>query len=161
MTNNLTQYSNSKAAGMYQLYLQGKPCKKVYAAVKKGDKYIVLSVPDRKYKYQISGGGVDLGEKPIEALKRELREEINVNVKNVKSLGHYKTIATWTYMDKTFDVDYLVEIFSAEFDSYANNDSFGLEGEFGDGVRIAEVSKQEMLENVAQFVEFGIKLDWK
>lgn len=153
------EYVNSKAERMYQLYMQGKPCRKVYAAVKKGDKYIVISAPGKKYKYQLSGGGVDGDESSTQALQRELLEELNVKVKNIKSLGQYTAIRTWHYKDIPFDVDYEVEVFHAEFASYANNTMFGLEGEFNTSVKIEEITKEEMLKTVYEFVREGIKLD--
>ncbi len=37
-----SNYYNNKAKRMYNLYINNLPCKKVYAAVKKGDKFVVL-----------------------------------------------------------------------------------------------------------------------
>ena len=37
--------------------------------------------------YGLLGGGIEDGEKPIEALKRELREESNINVYDIEELG--------------------------------------------------------------------------
>lgn len=133
---------------------------KIYAAVKKGDKYIVWkSKPCSTWKYQISGGGVDEGEDNVTAIKRELIEELNVNVNIIKSLGVIKYIKTWRYEGKEFDVDYEAEIFLTEFVSYSNNNQFGIEGEFaGKEMEIVEISESEMLENVSEFKKFGLTL---
>jgi 8-oxo-dGTP pyrophosphatase MutT (NUDIX family) len=159
------EYYNQKAKYAYELYKAGKPFMKVYAAVRKGDKYIVLDHEhdkySEKYKYSLSGGGIDPGEDSITAIKREIYEELNVNIKNIVSIGRYQMQKTWHYEGKDFDVDYDVEVFSADFDSYANNSNFGLAGEFANGMSIAEISKQELLDNVVEFTKFGIKLDSK
>lgn len=157
-----SNYYNNKAKRMYELYLNNLPCKKVYAAVKKGDKFVVLKDDKNpKWKYQIAGGGVEDGEDNITAIKREIKEELNLNVKVIKSLGVINYVTPWTYENKTFDVKYEAEIFLTEFLSYANNTGFGVEGEFDGSVGVSgvvEVSKQEMLENVAEFKKDGIKL---
>lgn len=153
-------YYEQKAKLAYELYLKGLPFKKVYAAVQKGDKYVVLKHETGKYKYSISGGGVDAGEDNITAIKREILEELNINIKIVKSLGVIKYFKTWHYDGKDFDVDYEAEIFLTEFVSYGDNANFGIEGEFdGKKISICEISKEEMLSTVAEFVTFGIKLD--
>lgn len=151
------EYYNQKAKYAYQLYTEGKPFKKVYAAVKKGDKYIVLKNKKGNYKYSLSGGGVDPGEDNITAIKRELKEELNVNVKVVKPLGIVRLVKTWRYEGREFDVPYECEIFLTEFVSYANVKDFGLSGEFDDNFSVAEVSKKEMVNNVFEFTKGGIK----
>lgn len=156
-----SEYVNKKAKRMYELYLNNLPCKKVYAAVLKGDKFVVLkNEKSKNYKYEIAGGGVEDGETGEQAIKREILEELNMNVNVVKLLGTDSYKATWHYEDKQFDVNYKVEIYLTEFVSYANNNKFGLEGEFdGDNgiTGIMEVTKQEMLENVYEFKSGGIK----
>ena len=83
-------YYNNKAKKMYNLYINNLPCKKVYAAVKKGDKFVVLKdEKNPKWKYQLSGGGVEDGEDNVSAIKREIYEELNMNVK-VINLGVWR-----------------------------------------------------------------------
>lgn len=153
-------YNKQKAKLAYELYLKGLPFKKVYAVVQKGDKFVVLKHETGKYKYSLSGGGVDAGEDNITAIKREIIEELNINIKIVKSLGIAKYVRTWHYNGQDFDVDYEAEIFHTEFVSYGKNKDFGLEGEFdAKKISIDEISKDEMLANVAEFVSLGIKFE--
>ncbi|MDE6583204.1 MAG: NUDIX domain-containing protein [Clostridia bacterium] len=153
-------YYEQKAKIAYELYLKGLPFKKVYATVQKGDKFVVLKHEEGKYKYSLSGGGVDPGEDNVTAIKREILEELNINIKVVKSLGIAKYVRTWHYNGKHFDVDYEAEIFHTKFASYGENKNFGLEGEFTTKkISIDEISKEEMLANVAEFVTFGIKFE--
>lgn len=146
-------YHTKKAKRMYELFLKGQPCKKVYAAMEKDNKYIVLqNAEGKKYKYQLAGGGVEDGEDNITAVKREMLEELNINADAIKSLGFVRYKTTWTYDGKEFDVDYESEIFLAKLISYANNKTFGLEGEFEKNqIHIAIISKDEMLANVYEF----------
>ncbi len=153
-------YKEQKAKFAYELHLKGLPFKKVYGAVKKGDKFVVLKRENGKYKYEIAGGSVELNEANETAIKREILEELNFNVKIVRSLGVIKYLRTWKFQDHEFDIEHQAEIFLTEFVSYGKEKGFGLDGEFNEKeFSIAEISKEEMLANVAEFVSFGIKLD--
>lgn len=155
---NREEYINKKAKHAYELYLKGEAFKKVYAVVEKNGKYLVLKKSGKVYKYQLSGGGVDEGEDNITAIKRELLEELNVDVEVIKSLGHINMPVKWRYEGKEFLVDYDMEIFFCKFLSYGENSCIGLEGEFNvNNVEIAEISKEEMINNVAEFAKFGLK----
>ena len=156
---NMDEYYIQKAKYAYSLFLEGKSFKKVYAAVEKDGEFIVLEHENGKYKYSLSGGGVDEGEDNLTAIKRELKEELNVNVEIVRSLGVIKYFKTWHFEGKDFDVDYEAEIFLTKFLSYDMNEQFGLDGEFTDKkIKIAQISKDEMLGHVAEFCKFGLKL---
>lgn len=154
-------YYQKKAKHAYELYLKGEPFRKVYAAVEKDGKFVVLKNdnPNKKAKYQfsLSGGGVDEGEDNVTAIKREVKEELNMNVEVVRSLGCVKYNQTWIYEGKEYNLDYLSEIFLVRFDSYSDNVALGLPGEFQHGITIEEISKDELLENVFEFKDGGIK----
>ena len=45
---------------------------------------------DFSYKYEFPGGKVEKGEKKLTALKRELREELDLELKNFKHFDSYK-----------------------------------------------------------------------
>ncbi len=60
---------------MFDLYRQNLPCKKAYAVVSKGDKFLVLDTPAKKYKYQLAGGSVEAYEQSIDAILREKRKK--------------------------------------------------------------------------------------
>lgn len=151
-------YNLKKAKYVYGLYQAGLPFKKVYAVVQKDKKFAVLELaPGKKYKYTLSGGGVDDGEDNITAIKREVLEELNMNIEIIKSLGVFNYFRTWLYEGKSFDVKYIAEVFLTKFVSYADNKDFGLSGEFFNKVKgVKLVSKKEMLENVARFEHFKI-----
>lgn len=153
-------YYNQKAKKMYDLYLKGKPSRKVYAAVRKDNKFVVIkNAEGKKWKYQLAGGGVEDEETNGVAIKREILEELNINADIVKSLGvvNYKT--NWTYEGKEFSINNEAEVFLLEFVSFADNNQFGLEGEFSenDVKGITLISKEEMCSNVFEFTSGGIK----
>ena len=151
-------YYEQKAKLAYGLYQKGLPFQKVYAVVQKGDRFLVLKIAGKKFEYALSGGGIDEGEDVETAIKRELLEEMNAKVEFVKELGVIHYVRTWTYQGKEFDVNYEAHIVLTKFLAFAERKKMGLEGEFdGKDVEIVEVSKKEMLENVAEFVSFGVK----
>lgn len=154
-------YYEQKAKHAHELFLKGLPFKRVYAVVEKDGKYLCLEHDEKaRYKYSLSGGGIDEGEDSITAIKRELLEEMNVCVDIVRSLGHAYYVKTWEYQGEKFDANYDAEVFLTKFIKYGDNKKFGLDGEFGrDILGIAAISKEEMLQHVAEFSKLGIKLD--
>lgn len=154
-------YYTQKAKRMYELYLKGEPCRKVYAAVRIGERYVVLkNAEGRKWKYQLAGGGVEDDETNEEAIVREIIQELNINSKIVKSLGVITYQSNWKYEDKEFSINNEAEVFLLEFVSYSNNNQFGLDGEFTEIANVkglAFISEEEMCANVYEFTSGGIK----
>ncbi len=61
----------------------------------KNDKILVIAANDyvkNEDFYRLIGGGIEFGETGAEALKREVEEEINTEIKNVKYLGLIENI---------------------------------------------------------------------
>lgn len=70
-----------------------KDCAKVLIKNKKLGKYLFVlrdNIPTILHPnmYGLLGGGIEVGETPLEALKRELMEESNIQVFNIKELGN-------------------------------------------------------------------------
>ena len=156
----MTDYYRSKALIAKDLYDKGLPFVKVYASVRNGDKFIVLTKEtENGLDYQISGGGVDEGESLEQAIKRELREELGVEVEIIKELGVYdKLYKTWRLDGEEFDVRYEIHVFDTRLKKNLNSD-FGLAGEFDKRFNIVEVDKQTLISKVKEFRDFGIKID--
>ena len=153
-------YYEQKAKIAYEKFQRGEPFKKVYAVVQKGDKFVVLKHNKGRYEFSLSGGGVEDGESNVDAVKREVLEELNIKVEVKESLGFCRYVRTWRYQGKEFDVDHVAEIFLTEFVSFGENKKFGIEGEFdGKEMSIAEISREEMLEKVFEFKNGGIKFE--
>lgn len=156
------QYVKEKAKYAYSLFQKGLPFKKVYAVVEKNGKYVVLQTakPSAKFKYFLAGGGVDEGEGNITAIKREVLEELNMNIEVVKSFGVIRYVRTWKYEGKVFDISYIAEIFLTKFVSYGKNKKLGLDGEFtfiSKGIAI--IDKQELINNIECFVNHEVKFE--
>ena len=54
----------------------------------KNKKVLMVKEYDKDF-YVLPGGRMEKGERPIDALKRELKEELGVGVKNTKEFGKY------------------------------------------------------------------------
>ena len=152
-------YFEEKVKRYYKLYKQNKPINKVYAVVENNGSFLVLKTDKGNYKHCLSGGSVDKGETSEQAIKRELLEELNVTVEIVKKLGEINYKSHWNYKGKEFDINNTAEIFYTKFIEYGNNNKFGLDGEFNSNTTIAKITKEEMLETVAEFKTYNIKLD--
>lgn len=67
----------------------------ILAVIEKDNKYLftkrVDDFPAYHGKWQLPGGGLEFGENPVEGLRRELREELGVEVKDVKLIPFVDT----------------------------------------------------------------------
>ena len=156
----MTDYYRSKALRAKELYNKGLPFVKVYAPVRDGDKFMVLAKETEDgIKYYISGGGVDEGETLEQAIKRELMEELNVEVDVIKELGVYdKLYKTWRLDDESFDIQYEIHVFDTKLKKKLEG-KFGLDGEFDKNVKIAWIDKETLISTIPEFRDFGIKID--
>ena len=112
----MSDYYRQKALRAKELLDKGLPFVKVYAPVRVGDKFLVLAKQtDNGVIYSLSGGGVDEGETLQQAIKRELMEELNVEVDIIKELGVYdKLFKTWRLDDESFDIRYEIHVFDTK-----------------------------------------------
>lgn len=154
----MTYYTN-KTKLAYELHSAGLPFRKTYGVVEKDGKFLVLTTSKGNYKYMLAGGTIDNDEDVNAAIIREIKEELNVNVEVVKSLGTIKYQSNWTYEGNTFVMDNVAEIMYTKYVSNGENTRLGLDGEFDNQTQVAEITKEEMLQNVSEFVKFGIKLN--
>ncbi|MBU5557462.1 MAG: NUDIX domain-containing protein [Candidatus Aenigmatarchaeota archaeon] len=63
----------------------------VTALIKRGNRYLLIKRSAlhkvQRGKWQFPEGGVEFGERPLAALKRELKEETNLHIKKAELLG--------------------------------------------------------------------------
>ena len=73
----------------------------VYGLVIEDEKILLVKKCRGAYtgQYDLPGGSIEHGEKPIETLKRELQEETNTKVKNATLLDANSVIVEWLHHD--------------------------------------------------------------
>lgn len=81
------------------------------------------------------GGGVEFGERGIDAVVREIREELDLPIRDVRLLGTLESI--FTYLGKPGHE--VVQVYDARFEDHALYDKPWLEGQESDGERFKAV----------------------
>lgn len=155
------EYYRKKAEYAKSLHERGLPWIKAYAAVRDGDKFLVLTYTDAngEISYELAGGGIEENETPAEGIVREIEEELNVKVEIIRALGVYdKMVKTWRLDNETYDIPYEIHVFDTKIVKHVNKKN-GLEGEFeAKGIKTALIDKKTMLSKVAEFTKMGFKL---
>lgn len=81
------------------------------------------------------GGGVEFGEKSIDAIVREIREELDLPIRDVRLLGTLESI--FTYLGKPGHE--VVQVYDAQFEDLTLYDKAWLDGEESNGERFKAV----------------------
>ncbi len=100
-------YINEKVNGVRYTKREG-----AYAIIeRKEDKKICIATADSKFFFL--GGGIEINEKPLETLKRELIEESGYSIKKIEK---FKKVASYEISKKRGYLDIVANVFLAEFD---------------------------------------------
>jgi 8-oxo-dGTP pyrophosphatase MutT (NUDIX family) len=78
------------------------------------------------------GGGIEFGEHSADAIVREIREELDLPIDNVRLLGTLESL--FTYLGKPGHE--VVQVYDAQFSDLRVYDQIGLEGHESNGDRI-------------------------
>jgi len=108
--------------------------KKVFVFLQKRDNKAKV-LPDC---FSFFGGKIELGEKPEEALVREIKEELNFNLKEYLYLGQYTSDAS---------ILIVLYVYFAKVDDDFENNVTILEGEYGKFFSENEMEKELKLIN--------------
>ncbi|XOU94093.1 MAG: NUDIX domain-containing protein [Candidatus Kerfeldbacteria bacterium] len=101
----------TKCAFVY--YQNSKPTVSALIRNKKGELLLVKrAVPPNKGSWDTPGGFLEDGEDPIPGLRREMKEELNVKLKNIKYFGIYTDFYFERYKIYALNIIYICEISS-------------------------------------------------
>ncbi|MDR2540382.1 MAG: NUDIX domain-containing protein [Candidatus Peribacteria bacterium] len=125
-------------------------------AIIKNDKGDILQIFNtQKHKFEAPGGKVDKGEDAEQAVARELREEIGVEIQEVHYLGSFKEIVGGLcLLQHTYEVKIVEEPQIQEAGTHSQLVRVGIEpseNELGFGVRIEGNIIEEPEELMSQF----------
>ena len=107
------------------------------AVIRDGSRLLVREYRTAKGKrfYRPLGGAIHFGERGVDAVRREIREEIGEEIENVRHLGTVENI----FEREGQPAHWIVLLFEAEFVDRSRYDSETIEGVEGDGERIEAV----------------------
>lgn len=98
-------------------------------------KILVNAFPDavkQQTLFRPLGGGIEFGEHSADAIVREIREELDLPIHNVRLLGTLESL--FTYLGKPGHE--FVQVYDAQFSDLRVYDQCGLEGHESNGDRI-------------------------
>lgn len=96
----------------------------------RGDLLLCRMPPDRGVfpgQWGLAGGGIEDGESMVEALHREVREELGITVSGAKPLGFRDDVRTKRYADGSEETLYLIYLL---FECLADSKELALNDEF-------------------------------
>ena len=104
------------------------------AVIRDGSRLLVREYQTAKGKrfYRPLGGAIHFGERGVDAVRREIREEIGEEIENVRHLGTVENI----FEREGQPAHWIVLLFEAEFVERSRYSSETIEGVEGDGERI-------------------------
>ena len=142
------QYFEEKSRFAYNLYKQNKFFRKARAIIKDGDHFLVLHVPEKNI-YGISGGGIEDGETATEGCKREVLEEMGIEIKPQKLVFKHYDRGSMEYngikfYPKCVEFYYLCKPLKV----VNSTEKLGISGEFVGAIEIARLTKDEFLNKI-------------
>jgi len=102
----------------------------VYALIINNGKILLVKKARGAYKgkYDLPGGSIEHGEKPVETLKRELMEETGTIVNDINLLVADSVVVEWSHHDKTESMHHIGIIYEVNIvESNIKEDADGLD----------------------------------
>lgn len=119
-------------------------------------KILVNAFPDavkQQTLFRPLGGGIEFGEHSADAIVREIREELDLPIQDVRLLGTLESL--FTYLGKPGHE--IVQVYDAQFSDLRVYDQCGLEGRESNGDRIqAQWRDSESLKRDGVLVPEGL-----
>lgn len=105
----------------------------VYGLIIKNDKVLLVKKSRGAYKdkFDLPGGSIEHGEKPIETLKREIKEEVGVDIVDAKLLDANSALVEWLHHEEMESMHHIGIIYEVQIDNSIikedadGNDSLG------------------------------------
>ena len=126
-----------------------------YAIVVKDEKILLIKKYGGPYdgKLDLPGGTIEFGEKPEEALKRELLEEVGIEINSYKLFDANATSFDWDYKEKLIKVHhvgifYMIESYSNQIRTNVKVDAINDDSMGAEWFDIASLKRSE-LSNIA------------
>ncbi len=91
----------------------------VYGIVIHDNKILLVKKSRGAYtgKYDLPGGSIEHGEKPVETLKRELLEEVGVNIKSFKLYDANSVIVNWFHHEEMENMHHIGIIYIVDIEN--------------------------------------------
>ena len=91
----------------------------VYGIVIHDNKILLVKKSRGAYtgKYDLPGGSIEHGEKPVETLKRELLEETGVNIKSFKLYDANSVVVDWLHHEEMENMHHIGIIYIVDIES--------------------------------------------
>lgn len=131
----------------------------VYGVIVKDGKVLLVKKSRGAYigKYDLPGGSLEHGEKPIETLKREIMEEVGAVVKSANILDANSVVVSWDnpYIQKTENMHHIGIIYDVEIeDGIIKDDADGQDSLGACWFSVSELKK----ENISPLTYDALKL---
>ena len=121
----------------------------VYGVIVKDDRVLLVKKSRGAYtgKYDLPGGSLEHGEKPVETLKREIMEEVGVNVKNCRIMDANSVVVDWDnpYINEREHMHHIGIIYDVEIeDGDIKTDADGLDSLGAVWYSLSKIKKEKI-----------------
>ena len=119
----------------------------VYGLIVNNNKVLLIKKSRGAYtgKYDLPGGSIEHGEKPIETLKREIMEETGTTIKNATILEANSVVVEWEHHEEMESMHHIGIIYDVEIeDSKIKEDADGLDSLGSKWCEISELTKENV-----------------
>lgn len=123
----------------------------VYGLIIKDNKIVLINKVTGPYdgKLDLPGGSIEFGEKPIEALKRELKEELGIELLSSKLIDTDSVTFKWTYNNQLYNwqhigIFYEIKDYKNEIKKEINIDKQNDDSKGADFYNINELKKDNL-----------------
>ena len=121
----------------------------VYGVIVSDDKILLVKKSRGAYtgQYDLPGGSLEHGEKPVETLKREIMEEVGVRVKNYKIMDANSVVVDWNnpYINDGEHMHHIGIIYEVEIeDGDIKTDADGLDSLGAVWYPVSKIKKEDV-----------------